>query len=415
MLRTPVAPAQPATATSGSRSAARTLRAEAGVVDLDVLVDEHERLEVVARARPRRAAGCSCGRSRRPRRTRTIAEPGSAARLMPGARVAAVGLRVVDGGAEGDHRRSSCGRARAAAAARSCARRCCRASRRARARAPRRACSSSAGVGDRARGVALGLGAQRPLAPAFPRRCRSRACGRPISRRRAMCACDPLVGVGDHLQRAVVDRAEVGGHDLAPCLAHLEAEVEVVAVEVRRATRRSGGCATAHGESASRKPSSVSTSPRLRVRGRVLPGPGERREVAAAVLRVAVDERRERHRRPPTRRCCARRSRRRSRRRPRRGRRAPRAASAQKSASTISASWWTSTSASRSVVRGGARRAARCSCAKIEPTARGGVDGRVGLGRAPDARLRRSARKTSGLGDGRAERDHRERRTSVSA
>src|SRR5213079_1202808 len=43
---------------------------------------------------------------------------------------------------------------------------------------------------------------------------------------------DPVRGVGDHLELPVVDRAEIGGHDLAPRGAYLEAEVEVVAVEL---------------------------------------------------------------------------------------------------------------------------------------------------------------------------------------
>ena len=48
MLRTPIAPTQPTTPTSGSLSACRSLAHEAGIDDLGVLVDEHERLEVVA-------------------------------------------------------------------------------------------------------------------------------------------------------------------------------------------------------------------------------------------------------------------------------------------------------------------------------------------------------------------------------
>ena len=47
MLRTPIAPAQPTIATSGSASASRTLAQKSGIHDLGVLVDEHERLEVV--------------------------------------------------------------------------------------------------------------------------------------------------------------------------------------------------------------------------------------------------------------------------------------------------------------------------------------------------------------------------------
>jgi hypothetical protein len=42
---------------------------------------------------------------------------------------------------------------------------------------------------------------------------------------------DPLGGIGEHLERPVVDRPEVGGDDLAARLSHLQAQVEVVAVE----------------------------------------------------------------------------------------------------------------------------------------------------------------------------------------
>ena len=51
--RTPTAPTQPTRPTSGSASAPRTTRADVGVDELGVLVDEHERLEVVAAAAAR--------------------------------------------------------------------------------------------------------------------------------------------------------------------------------------------------------------------------------------------------------------------------------------------------------------------------------------------------------------------------
>ena len=132
---------------------------------------------------------------------------------------------------------------------------------------------------------------------------------------------DPLLGVGQHLQRPVVDRLEVGGHDLAARLAHLEAEVEVVAVEGAEVLVEAQ---VAHDP---RREDEHEAVERLdlagaRVRRRVAPVPRERLEVAPAVLPVAVDERRRASPTPPTRRCCGRRSRRRSRSGLRRGRRA---------------------------------------------------------------------------------------------
>ena len=47
MLRTPTAPTQPTTPTSGSASASPDDRAEVRIDDLRVLVDEHQRLEVL--------------------------------------------------------------------------------------------------------------------------------------------------------------------------------------------------------------------------------------------------------------------------------------------------------------------------------------------------------------------------------
>ena len=82
---------------------------------------------------------------------------------------------------------------------------------------------------------------------------------------------------------------------------------------------------TAHGESTSTKPSSVSTSPVCAHGGASSQRPRERGEVAAAVLLVAVDERRAASPSPPTRRCCGRRARRRSRPGRPRDRAAPRA------------------------------------------------------------------------------------------
>ena len=56
MLRTPTAPTQPTTPDVRVGERLARPRAEVGVDDLRVLVDEHERLEVVACGRPSSSA-----------------------------------------------------------------------------------------------------------------------------------------------------------------------------------------------------------------------------------------------------------------------------------------------------------------------------------------------------------------------
>ncbi len=84
MLRTSIAPTQPTTPTSGSASASRTRRAEVGIDDLGVLVDEHERLEVVAPGGLVEQRVVAREQIEPIEGMRETSESGSAARRMPG-------------------------------------------------------------------------------------------------------------------------------------------------------------------------------------------------------------------------------------------------------------------------------------------------------------------------------------------
>ena len=103
MLRTPTAPAQPTIATSGSLERLPHLRGEVGVDDLGVLVDEDQRLEVVAVRLVEQQVVVA---EQEPTARRAmISESGSAASSIPGERMTLVDLVLGDGAAEGDHRR----------------------------------------------------------------------------------------------------------------------------------------------------------------------------------------------------------------------------------------------------------------------------------------------------------------------
>ena len=159
---------------------------------------------------------------------------------------------------------------------------------------------------------------------------------------------DPALGVADQLERVVVDGPEVRGHHLAAGGSRPAGRSRRRSRAAARATRRSAGCArpTATARAGSRR----RRRPRrcARTGGRVAAVPREARQVAAAELAVAVDERRPRDRALP----------------PRDAAHAERADAARdrdvgigehargpwrrSAASTSSVSWWTSTSASRS-------------------------------------------------------------------
>ena len=146
MLRTPIAPTQPTTPTSGSRSACRSLATEVGVGDLGVLVDEHERLEVVALGD--RVEDEVVGAKQRARGgVAHDLESGSAASADAALGAALVGVGLGDRRGEDDHRRRP---VRAGAAARRAGRSApprrpgARAARRPRARARARAPSGRA-------------------------------------------------------------------------------------------------------------------------------------------------------------------------------------------------------------------------------------------------------------------------------
>ena len=94
--------------------------------------------------------------------------------------------------------------------------------------------------------------------------------------------------VGKHLEWAVVDRAEVGRDDLPAGFADLQAEVEVVAVEAGSRSSSKRMLRTVQGDSTSRKPSSVSTSPTCAYGGASSRSHEKAGQVAAAVLLVAV-------------------------------------------------------------------------------------------------------------------------------
>jgi hypothetical protein len=100
---------------------------------------------------------------------------------------------------------------------------------------------------------------------------------------------DPGVLVADELERVVVDRAEVRRHHLVSGLADLEAEVEVIAVQLPERLVEADVPDYPRRQRDEEAVDGVDLAG-ARVRRHGIGVPRERREVPPAVLPVAVDE-----------------------------------------------------------------------------------------------------------------------------
>ena len=106
---------------------------------------------------------------------------------------------------------------------------------------------------------------------------------------------DPGLGIADEHQRVMMDGSEVRRRDLPAGLAHLKAEVQVVAVQL---AQRLVEADVAHhpGRHRQQEPVQRVHLTDSRVRRSLRPRPREGRQLPAAVLLVALEERRKRDR-----------------------------------------------------------------------------------------------------------------------